>query len=168
MNLSSIITLLQLVLVLLSNPQTAKNAQVQVLATQAISSAAQALSQQQIIVPTVTPSQKSPSVKPLDCPTEVIDVSQIPTGCSTNIITKNLQPLPATSTGIYPTPTLASDFACTQVEVYPDNYKGTQLGTMCLSTSTEMCTYIWPGHFSKPMFCVAIQLCSFEHNCPVN
>ncbi len=55
MNLTSILTLLQLVLALLSNPTTANNPQIQTLAQSAVSDAAQAIAQQQ------TPTQVSNS-----------------------------------------------------------------------------------------------------------
>ena len=70
MNLSYIVVLLQAVLVLLSNPNNAQNAQVQALASQAISMAQQALTSstpiQPYVQPYIAPSQPvQPIIQPI-------------------------------------------------------------------------------------------------------
>ena len=91
MNLTSIVTLLQLVLTLLSNPTTANNPAIQSLAQQAISDATQALSVQTIT--TTTTSTTVPTTTP------VVGVYILPTPTTpTTTLTYDGMTYPYTST----------------------------------------------------------------------
>lgn len=142
-SLSSLVILLQLVLQLLSNSATANSPQTQVVVQQAIGYATETLASSQQNTVSVSPSVY---IQPQNIPPVQNLGSMEITESSTSV----------------QIPTLASNSFC-------QNPGNQALTDICNSTSTAMCGYQEPsvegGHLLT-MSCIAIQLCSLEHDCP--